>query len=522
MNNLGRLAAGLMLLLPPLLHAQMQPTIVKKSQQSGVEFYSSNNGVFGMNIAAGQPGFFYPRGSGQRYLFGSGLWFGARKDRFDPASTSTYRIPLSFVTFNPNAGTSWATSGDGRYATDPTYPLSDVFNSLDYNHTTGRSTVSDTLPGWPLWVPPNRTPTTYYTGKFEPYDSYRLLDSAEYISPAFVPGVDEEISVRYHDADVSRYEGLTQGQMDSLGYPIGLQIQQNIYSWSSGPLASTVVVQYQIVSTLGDTLFECVAAPMADADMGNDAANDMARYYSERPELRSVLLEPGTESGTYHPFVCSILEAPVTHQTDSQVDNRSRGWYRNNGRLGTVQIWSIPEDPQSPEQRYNFMTSGEFDSPSSTMDVRMLLASTPFTLAPGDTAHFAVAYTVLDPPVIGTAATTTARLDTTVERLLAWYYSSDPTSGVRRDERMNSASIALLPNPATDRATLRVALDKPSQVEVRIVDRLGRVALVRELGPQSAGTIEERLDLGSLPPGHYVVSVETAEGRSTTPLLIAR
>lgn len=64
------------------LFAQSQQGVQeqRRSRTSGIDYITTNIGTFGVNLPESRVGFTYPRGAGGvDYLFGSGLWFGARK-----------------------------------------------------------------------------------------------------------------------------------------------------------------------------------------------------------------------------------------------------------------------------------------------------------------------------------------------------------------------------------------------------------------------------------------------------------
>ena len=79
----------------------------KKSTVSNVEFQATNMGIFGLNLMTGTAGFIVPRGSHTAYLFGSGIWFAAQK------SHNGAMNKLTFITYNPNSGASWASRTTG-------------------------------------------------------------------------------------------------------------------------------------------------------------------------------------------------------------------------------------------------------------------------------------------------------------------------------------------------------------------------------------------------------------------------
>ena len=65
----------------------------------------------------------------------------------------------------------------------------------------------------------------------------------------------------------------------------------------------------------------------------------------------------------------------------------------------------------------------------------------------------------------------------------------------------------LFPNPTTGRLTIRRESDAPAEMDVRVVDPLGREVRSAQL----RGSVVE-LDLGGLPGGCYGVLVSTADG----------
>ena len=71
------------------------------------------------------------------------------------------------------------------------------------------------------------------------------------------------------------------------------------------------------------------------------------------------------------------------------------------------------------------------------------------------------------------------------------------------------------PNPVRSGATLELGLDRPSVVRLRVVDALGREVAVLADGPQPAGPLSARWDVGGLAPGAYTV-VADADGRRAT------
>jgi hypothetical protein len=65
------------------------------------------------------------------------------------------------------------------------------------------------------------------------------------------------------------------------------------------------------------------------------------------------------------------------------------------------------------------------------------------------------------------------------------------------------------PNPASDQARLRVAVQRSQQVDVSLYDMLGRRLHILHTGPMSEGQVQEvSIDLRGLSSGLYIVRVE--------------
>jgi len=89
-------------------------------------------------------------------------------------------------------------------------------------------------------------------------------------------------------------------------------------------------------------------------------------------------------------------------------------------------------------------------------------------------------------------------------------------------------SIDIYPNPVTSRARFELQLDLPTDVEVRIVDILGReVARPLDAGQQSVGSLDVSWDLRSrdgqrVAPGVYQVVIRAGRSRTVRSLVVLR
>ncbi len=487
-----------------------------------VEFFSSNYGMFGLDVARGNSGFTYPRGSGKAYIFGAGLWFGARK------MVDGSLRPLTFITCNPNSGASWAVPSE--YYADSLGTRPSMYNSEEFNRSTGEH-MPGTEPAWPLWLASGTSATPMQPGLFEP-DVHQRNTQGLHSAPAFIPGADEQIVSRFDDRDLDVYE-----RRDStrLGFPLGLEIQQNTLGWADGLYAPVVLIQYQIVNTSSDTLHDCVAAQVSDPEIGMPD-NDRTRYYAERPELRAAYVWDDLAMSQFGALGMTIIEAPMT-DANGFVDMNNRMSYRTEGRVGAFPDWIIETDPSISGQRYEFMTTGtKADGSNAIGDKRTLLGSTTFSMHPGDTAYFTVAYVVLD-SIPSTTKTTgkgggrhatrvpdgaaaMSQFENIITRLLDDYYingsfASVPASAPEAPAAETGMSMSAAPNPAGDHTTIRMTLAGRGNATLRITNTLGETVMRRDLGNRGAGTYEENVDAATLPAGLYFALVEEG-GRTGT------
>ena len=504
-------------------HAQPVDS-VGNSTLSNIEFAVTNNGMIAYNPSAHTGKFIAPRGGKSQYLFGGGLWFAAQRLVGDTLQR------LVFSTYNPVTNRSAATPGDAFTNDTAAPPI--VYHSTNYDRWSGAPSAGNAGPNWPLWLMPTQpVATALLPGQFEPENSKRT--KGQYSQPAFVGIADEQFTVRYHDRDLSRYEISTAAATER-GYPIGLQVQQNVYSWQSGPLRHTVVVQYAVTNISGLTLSECVVAQISDPDIGQHRGNDHAVFYTRDPSLRACYAWSDTESGeSLGALAMAILEAP-TVQPGDVIGTSSRADYRRFGKVGCFATWrrsdSIPY-PITDLERASLLQKQSFDPDTTAGDQVVLLGSLPFTMKPGDVAHFAIAYVVLDSvpdrTATGTPNGTAAmgampELEELVREAEDAYYLPTTVSSATPSAQSSTVALPtmqLFPNPTAGLATLQLSLPSASAVELRVFDNLGQQVIQHQLGQFAAGPHSLPLVM-NLPPGAYRVELAAGAEQSSCPLVI--
>lgn len=365
-----------------------------RSKISNVEFFATNYGIFGHDVAGGDPGGFWPRRSNNAYIYGGGVWFGGQKRVAGELKS------LSVIGYNPNSGASWMTPGtiDDPSESPTKYRL---YFSTDYDPFSGEplDAADDRAggPNWPIWDT-NPGDTLKYNRYFGFYaDDTTMRNRATFPKgPAIVSG--EDVFAVYKDTDLGRYSG-----EDEAGHPFNIQIEQTIYSWGFGPdqFPSTPVseitrpykdmifLKYVIINKSTDTFFNCYMAPAMDMDIGA-AANDRNKIVIERAEEDSLNLAvqwSEAESGgkTYGYIGFDFLESPGVDTANFL----RKGLVPASEQIGltTFQNWILEEDPNSPAERYEFMAAGDRDPDDAPGDKRFLMSTGPFHMAPGDTAR---------------------------------------------------------------------------------------------------------------------------------------
>ncbi|MGQ9855045.1 MAG: T9SS type A sorting domain-containing protein, partial [Candidatus Oleimicrobiaceae bacterium] len=91
-----------------------------------------------------------------------------------------------------------------------------------------------------------------------------------------------------------------------------------------------------------------------------------------------------------------------------------------------------------------------------------------------------------------------------------------------RGQLPESPALRVYPNPARDAVTLTTALSPRSEARVTIHDLCGRTVRTLSRWADTAGTLQEVLELKDLPAGVYLVLVQTPHTRASTKLVKIR
>ncbi|MGE3801412.1 MAG: hypothetical protein AB7H80_10355 [Candidatus Kapaibacterium sp.] len=381
------------------------------TQISPIQTFVTNYGVIGLNPAQGNPGFFWPTGTGRAYMYGGGFWFGTKK-RLPTDNTLKEYTALSY---NPNTGLSWFVPGPVTqpYTTskvDTTYQgilNNRLYISTDYRNTTGvpndTNDVVNGGPRWPVWHTQEKEEggKNHYFGDIIFPVGDRTLDNWPK-GPVMIS--DQDMVAVYKDTDLSRYDIGEQEARDE-GYPIGLQVEQRLYSWGTGPLSDVLIIRYALINVSNDTLFDSFFAPVYDVDIGANG-NDRMRTVIVDPEEDTLdlgVMWSETTSGDqgYGYLGFDFVQSPAVYEDGEKKGfiRNDKIYFRNEEQLGlhSFRNWVIDIDPTTHEEKYPFISTKVRDSDNGAGDKRMAFSTGSFNMLPGDTAVIALGIILANP-----------------------------------------------------------------------------------------------------------------------------
>jgi len=424
----------------------------QKNTVSNIEFFTSNYGIFGYDVANRVGGGYWPRNSDNQYIFAGGAWFAAMKPRpgagFDENGQPIMKQYV-VVTYDPRNGQSWFVPGRIRDKDDkPTYEadFNDIYKyktyfSTDFNRTTGEPIDPADQYNWPIWDSAEsdsvKVKEFRYFGYYVEDDTKRNLETYPK-GPAFISG--EDIFATFKDTDLNYY-AKGYGRAKQEGYPLYVQIEHMIYSWGYGQYKDFVFLKYDFINMSPDTLLNCWHAPIMDVDIARSprtafgASNDRVSWYTCDTTLNMAVQWSDPENGErgfgfgYLGF--DYLESPSINQFHAYDDEGNKiivrpspdmpydiyfnrdgdTLYRNKDtwdqtnylrktkrvypveeQLGlvTFQNWSIQDDKTQDEERYEFMADANPAIDTGPGDKRYLMATGPYNMLPRDTARVVV------------------------------------------------------------------------------------------------------------------------------------
>ncbi len=527
--------------------------------KSNFRFSATNYGLLFLDVPQNRGGSFWPRNSQNQYIFGGGLWFAAKKmvnidgvDKFQK---------LCEVTYNPNSGSSWMVPG--RIEDGENIDVSDTgryrtYFSTDMN-SDGQPIDSYDGPNWPLWLTEEQSQRNLGTYIKDISERNRATYP---MGPAYVS--DEDIFSTHKDTDLNFFEGGTTYRRN-LGYPLGLQFEQTIFSWDDDEKKDMVIIYYKIKNLFQDTLRDSWIGLVYDTDLATlpntmaGSSNDLMRFYDEDESLNmgitwsladrgevdmgymsaSMILTPTVYrcdraydtviSGEHHVYCAMCIEKDTITISDyenpgstkdtsicvnelmfprekSGFQRTDKKYYPVSQQLGmkTFKRWGIIDDLVEDEARYNFLSSSVKDiSIGEPGDYRMMYSTGPFHLAPGETVSCAVLINFAMPSLGADATGETDDLTDLVEKVKLGrsFFYNDMISKVKEQEKQLGNSMSIYPNPASNRIFVRQGLT--GEINLAIYDVLGNDMMDKVILSLSKDVIE--LNTENLHTGTYII-----------------
>ena len=500
----------------------------KTTTKSNIEIVTNYWGMIGYDIDRKTGGSCWPRGSQNQYIFGGGIWFGAKKTVDGETKT------IVELSYNPNTGRSWMVPGRIEHGEKYNYDATDkyrVYSSSEFGKNNGEPYDSG-LDNWPIWQ------TSHNANKSGLYiDNVTLRNKTSYpLGPAIKS--DEDIFCTYKDTDLVYYEdGETVRRAE--GCPLGLQFEQTLYSWDDPQYEDAIIVFYSVINTSADTLKDCWFASMSDPDLAlksnssQGSTNDRSRYYNEDSEKNLAVFwtmgDRGEKGRGFGYLGLSLIMTPaVDEQGFLRKDNSI---YNPSEQLGMTTFRSnfISGDEKTTAGRYDFMSKGVFSTDNEAGDKRGLLSTGPFNLRPGDTLRTALLINIALPVSGGdVGSSNTDELTTLVNNatLATNKFYHEIMIPVSVNEVINYQSDKMIanmyPNPATDNISVEFNLKTPATPRFEIINILGETVVKINNESFAAGSNIINIDTKSLASGSYYLKISVGAYQEVRMISVVR
>lgn len=393
----------------------MRPTttdIGRKIDVNSINMFVTNTGSFGFDLAAGDAGLWYPKGTDKSAIFASGLWLGCTVE----GETRTVVAEYS-QEYGP--GTMDALTHAFDDATRPAYK---VYKMARWTGAASDSEHVVRVPNDAAFEDAlvHHSWSEYMFGAVPygaPWKMYRLDNTATPTAgdSVDVPGPDvvgdQMLWAVYNDGDPARH---TNNSGSST--PLGVEIQQTTFGFNrQGALGNTVFLKYVVINKGLNTLEDMYISQWSDPDLGGSAGftddlvgcdtlldgtgkprslgyvynstNNDGGYGSKPPALGYDFFQ-GPNIGT--PSVPVYLPMSSFNKYINGTDPADAGESYNymsglaaDGSdvldpFGILTRFQVAGDPVSPTPGVSWLDTNPADR-------RMMLSTGPFTMAPGDT-----------------------------------------------------------------------------------------------------------------------------------------
>jgi hypothetical protein len=497
---------------------------IKVHNINNVEICITNFGKIGQD-ATNNPGCWWPTGSGQNYIYGAGIWFGAR-DSVASDSVDT----LVTIGYGPHGG--------------------------EFEFTPGLSGQDPMLDYVMIYMYPDPWPAPVDSFPMAPQDVVSEQDSWCCYNDS---------NPDYHVPNDTR--------------PIGIEVYQTVYAWDEPDVADIVFLTCEVKNVLGYDIKDCYYGICTDCDVGNEAgtaANDICtgivdRWYvvdSESIRVNNLAyqwqeqVEPGWAS---YPGVIGfdLLQTPFDlvpgedkdedgipdeYECDSvyywynvppnqwDVDGDGVPDWRDPSQwpqigMTALKRFTLSLEPNLDNERYLTLAGYNFQTmqyePYDTMipqpdDQRFMLACGPFDLAPDSTVT--IIFAIMFADWYGLYETPDTALALVDQYAQEWYdmYWYLYTGVEEFSGQPITAAFSMIPNPVPDRAQLQFNVAQPGRVTVMIYNSAGQLVkrVVDEV--RLAGQHSVVVDNDGLSSGTYFAVLKTATHTETRSFIVLK
>jgi hypothetical protein len=474
-----------------------------------VEMSISNYGKFGQS-GSGTVGCWWPKGSGQNYIFGAGFWFGT----IDQGSGDT----LVSIGYGPHGGeTEFA---PGLYGMEPSHPCAIIY------------------------INPENYPAPHDTFPMAPQGLVSHEDSW----------------CCYNDCD-STYH------MPGDTRPIGIEVYQTGYEWMRTEIQDIFFMTYEFKNVSGHTLSNCHLGIVTDLDIGNEAGtgNDiMAGILKRDYDIGGTVYtaddiayqwQEVAESGWTPPIPgvigFDLLQTSFDLVTGQDKDadgipdqyERDSAYYSQNvppsqwdadtdyvpdwrdasenpqKGMTALKRFTLNLDPNTDPQRYQTLAGYNFQNgqyepfdtvPSPPDDQRFLLSSGPVNMPADSAVTFVFAVMLANwHDIYGSPDTALVLVDHWAQRYydMSWFLYT-PIEEVGQRER-SITILSIFPNPVHQTGIARFSVLKPGNVTLELYNLAGQSVGTVFSGYKTTGAYDVRFDTRNLSAGTYFAVMRT-------------
>lgn len=497
----------------PFLNGERQWDL-KTHNINNIEFGITNFGPVGMPC-------YWPKGSGEGYIFGSGIWIGA----IDSVTCDT----MVTIGYGPHGAE--CEFAPGLYGQNPGAP-----------HVI-------------IYMYPNPWPA--------PIDTFPMAPQE--------PVSDQDSWCCYNDCD-SIYH------IPNDTKPIGIEVYQTVYVWEDSLLEDMAFLTFEIKNVLHNPIKNLYFGFCTDCDIGNEAgpnANDICnaivgKWYVVNGESIWVdnlafqwqlANEPGWDDVGAIGF--DLLQTPFDLKCGQDKDNdgildqyeRDSAYYVNylpqskwdvdndgipdwrdaseNPQIGMTAYkrFTLVSEPNYDNERYLTLAGYNFNNgqyqPYDTVipqpdDQRWIIASGPFELMPDSSITV----------VLGVMLTYWNRQSNSIpdtelvllNHRMQSYYDMNWRLGIQETSIFRTVvyNLSIRPNPVTSQAIVNFSLRKPSCVTLKIYNPLGQLVKKIFEASELSGEYNIKIDSDGLPSGTYFLVLKAGGEAISRRLIVVR